>query len=121
MEDVGILFRNNVGVQDAYNYFKSKGIDVEAKVGSQMDLDFTSDNPKMMTYHSSKGLQFEYVFLPDCNVEGIDERIPLYVAITRSYRGLYIMHSGDLSSLFDDIPQNLYETSLSTGSKLTLD
>ena len=121
MEDVGILFRHNTDVQSAYNYFKGKGLNVEAKFGSQMDLDFTSDNPKLMTYHSSKGLQFEHVFLPECNVEGNDERNPLYVAVTRSYRGLYIMHSGDLSSLFDEVPQALYETSLSTGPKLTLD
>ena len=118
MEDVGILFRHNADVQTAY--FKSKGMDVEAKFGQQMDLDFTSDNPKMMTYHSSKGLQFEYVFLPNCIVEGNDDRNPLYVAITRSYRGLYIMHSGDLSSLFDDVPQSLYDTTLSSGSKLKL-
>ena len=91
MEDVGILFRHNADVQTAYDYFKSKGLNVEAKFGKQMDLDFTSDNPKMMTYHSSKGLQFEYVFLPNCIVEGNDDRNPLYVAITRSYRGLYII------------------------------
>lgn len=119
MEDVGILFRNNADVQNAYNYFKSKGLNVEAKFGQQMDLDFTSDNPKMMTYHSSKGLQFEYVFLPNCIVEE-DDRNPLYVAITRSYKGLYIMHSGDLSSLFDNVPPSLYDTSLSSETKLTL-
>lgn len=120
MEDVGILFRHNDEVQCAYEYFNQKGLNVEAKFNQHIDLDFTSDNPKLMTYHSSKGLQFENVFLPDCNVEGNDERNPLYVAVTRSYRGLYIMHSGDLSSLFDDVPQALYDTTLSTGSKLTL-
>ena len=67
-----------------------------------MDLDFSSDNPKMMTYHSSKGLQFEHVFIPECTVEDDDNRNTLYVAVTRTYRALYIMHSGNLSSLFDD-------------------
>lgn len=120
MEDVGILFRHNQGVQQAYEYFKRKGMDVEAKFNQFMDLDFTSDNPKMMTYHSSKGLQFEHVFIPDCCVEGDDERNPLYVAITRTYNSLYILHSGNLSSLFDDVPVSLYETSLSSGPRLTL-
>lgn len=120
MEDVGILFRHNQGVQQAYEYFKRKGMNVEAKFNQFMDLDFTSDNPKMMTYHSSKGLQFEHVFIPDCCVEGEDERNPLYVAITRTYNSLYILHSGNLSSLFDDVPLSLYETSLSSGPQLKL-
>lgn len=121
MEDVGILFRHNDGVEEAYNYFKEHGIDVEAKFGRFMDLDFTSDNPKMMTYHSSKGLQFENVFIPECTVDDDENRNPLYVAVTRTYRSLYIMHSGNLSSLFDDVPEDLYDTSLvASGPKLKL-
>lgn len=121
MEDVGILFRQNDEVEEAYNYFQEHGLNVEAKYGQHMDLDFTSDNPKLMTYHSSKGLQFENVFLPDCTVEDDDNRNPLYVAVTRTYQSLYILHSGNLSSLFDDVPEDLYETSLaSTGPKLKL-
>lgn len=121
MEDVGILFRHNDGVEEAYNYFKEHGIDVEAKFGRFMDLDFTSDNPKMMTYHSSKGLQFENVFIPECTVDDDENRNPLYVAVTRTYRSLYIMHSGNLSSLFDDVPEDLYDTSLVvSGLKLKL-
>ena len=121
MEDVGILFRQNDEVEEAYNYFQEHGMNVEAKYGRFMDLDFTSDNPKLMTYHSSKGLQFENVFLPDCTVEDDENRNPLYVAVTRTYRSLYIMHSGNLSSLFDDVPEDLYDTSLAaSGPKLKL-
>ena len=121
MEDVGILFRQNDEVEEAYNYFQEHGLNVEAKFGKHMDLDFTSDNPKLMTYHSSKGLQFENVFLPDCTVEDNDNRNPLYVAVTRTYQSLYILHSGNLSSLFDDVPRDLYDTSLVVaGPKLKL-
>ena len=121
MEDVGILFRQNDEVEEAYNYFQEHGLNVEAKFGKHMDLDFTSDNPKLMTYHSSKGLQFENVFLPDCTVEDDDNRNPLYVAVTRTYQSLYILHSGNLSSLFDDVPRDLYDTSLvGAGPKLKL-
>jgi superfamily I DNA/RNA helicase len=121
MEDVGILFRQNDEVEEAYNYFQEHGLNVEAKFGKHMDLDFTSDNPKLMTYHSSKGLQFENVFLPDCTVEDDDNRNPLYVAVTRTYQSLYILHSGNLSSLFDDVPRDLYDTSLAVaGPKLKL-
>ncbi len=117
MEDVGILFRANKEVEHAYNYFSKKGLNVEAKINQQIDLDFTSDNPKLMTYHSSKGLQFEHVFLPNCDD---NDRNPLYVAITRSYEGLYIMYSGNLSSLFDNVPESLYSTTLSSGNNLKL-
>lgn len=121
MEDVGILFRQNDEVEEAYKYFQEHGLNVEAKFGQHMDLDFTSDNPKLMTYHSSKGLQFENVFLPDCTVEDDDNRNPLYVAVTRTYQSLYILHSGNLSSLFDDVPRDLYDTSLAAaGPKLKL-
>lgn len=121
MEDVGILFRNNKEVDEAYDYFTNEGIEVEAKSYRHKDeLDFTSDNPKLMTYHSSKGLQFENVFIPECIAEDPDDRNPLYVAVTRTYRALYIMHSGNLSCLFDNVPTNLYDDSLSTGPTLTL-
>ena len=77
-----------------------------------MDLDFDNDLPKLTTYHSSKGLQFEAVFIPNCERIFDDNRSALYVAITRSYQSLYIMHSGNLSHFFNDVPSNLYETSL---------
>lgn len=120
MEDVGILFRTNKEVDEAYDFFRSLGLNVEAKSYSENNLDFTSDNPKLMTYHSSKGLQFENVFIPECTVEGSDNKNPLYVAVTRTYKSLYIMHSGNLSSYFDDVPDNLYDKSLSTGPTLKL-
>lgn len=116
MEDVGILFRTNDEVERAYTYFTEHGMNVEAKYGRFMDLDFNSDNPKIMTYHSSKGLQFEHVFIPECTTEDEDNRPPLYVAVTRTYSSLYIMHSGNLSSLFDGIPTNLYDTNLTSAS-----
>lgn len=120
MEDVGILFRQNDEVEEAYEYLKKHGLTVEAKYGTFMDLNFNSDNPKLMTYHSAKGLQFENVFVPECTVEGEDNRNPLYVAITRTYRSLYIMHSGNLSSFFDDVPTSLYDQSLTSGPTLQL-
>lgn len=113
-EDVGILSRNNNDVEKVADYLRRKGLNVEAKVNDNVELNFNSSNPKIMTYHSSKGLQFEVVFLPECTISSQDDRNPLYVAITRTYQSLYIMHSGNLSSFFDAVPTNLYETSLTT-------
>lgn len=111
-EDVGILFRKNEDVLTAQTYFDRKGFKVEYKANKSMDIDFSSKRPKLTTYHSSKGLQFEAVFIPNCSVDDEDYRSPLYVAITRTYQSLFVMHSGNLSPFFNDVPSNLYETSL---------
>lgn len=113
-EDVGIFLQKNKDVQDAANYFQRHGLNVEAKYNNMMELDFSNDLPKLTTYHSSKGLQFEAVFLPGCENIYDDNKNALYVAITRTYQDLFIMHSGNLTHHFDNIPDNLYDTSLIT-------
>lgn len=69
------------------------------------------------TYHSVKGLEFDYVFIPFLNSDSFpnqnaveaavnpdiaygDELKLLYVAATRSKYGLYMTYSGELSALF---------------------
>lgn len=120
-EDVGILFSTNDQVKQADTYLKNKGYSVESKVKDDVELDFNSSNPKLMTYHSSKGLQFEAVFLPECNDEeniNLDperektKKNALYVAVTRTYQSLYIFYSDELSTYFDAVPENLYNTSI---------
>ena len=80
---------------------------------SKNNLDFSTTNPKVMTYHSAKGLQFEAVILPYIDSfidDGGDNRKALYVAMSRTYRYLYIMYSGQLPSPLSEIPTNLYKT-----------
>ena len=79
--------------------------------GTSDTLDFTSENPKIMTYHSAKGLQFGTVFLPAV-VEPTDDsrQKALYVAMTRTYRNLYVMYSGSLPKPLSDVPSDLYKT-----------
>lgn len=117
--DAGIMFPTNDEVKKAYTYLRSKGHSIEARYddkenfhNSRMDLDFNSDNPKLMTYHSAKGLQFEAVFIPECSVGMDRDRAPLYVAITRSYKYLFIMFSKNLTPFFDAVPKSLYLTSI---------
>lgn len=65
-----------------------------------------------MTYHSAKGLQFETVFLPYIeNFSGQEsDRKALYVAMTRTYRNLYVMYSTRLPSLLSNIDKAFYKT-----------
>lgn len=128
-KNVGILFPYNSyttsqrqpDVHFAYNYLKNNGLNIEAKFDYKdqfgnkktlMDLNFTSDNPKLMTYYSSKGLQFEAVFIPQPTLfEGdhkVNPRTPLYVAITRTSDRLYLLYSGLCPTFLDEVPVNLF-------------
>jgi superfamily I DNA/RNA helicase len=113
--DSAIMFPSNAMVEHASSYLRSKGYSVEAKINAYMDFDFGSDNPKIMTYHSAKGLQFEAVFLPECSASEDNDKNLLYVAITRSYRYLFVMYSKSLSRFFDVVPKNLYLTTIEQG------
>ena len=111
-DDVGILFPKNDHVEYAFNYFNRKNFKTEAKYRESMNLNFDNSLPKLTTYHSSKGLQFEVVFLPDCEDDLVFDQNALYVAITRTYQDLFVLYSGNLTKYFDRIPQDLYDASL---------
>lgn len=117
-EDTGILFRRKIEVENAKTYFDNHGLKTEAQTDD--NLSFSSSLPKLTTYHSSKGLQFEAVFIPNCNVTEEDDRNPLYVAVTRTYQSLFIMHSGDLSPFVRNVSSDLYETTLVSKSSRRL-
>jgi superfamily I DNA/RNA helicase len=109
--DVAILFPTNKQVDVSYDYFTKQGWDCEHKGHRTMDLDFTTDLPKIMTYHSAKGLQFEAVFIPGCNSGIYKERNrnPLYVAATRTYRDLFFLYSNSLSPFIGEIDRDLFK------------
>lgn len=52
----------------------------------------------VMTWHSSKGLDFESVALPDLSNARMDEEAPFYVAMTRARRNLLMSYQGKDSS-----------------------
>ena len=65
-----------------------------------------------MTYHSAKGLQFETVFLPAVmQPTSPVQQKALYVAMTRTYRDLYVMYSGNMPEILaQPALKGLYET-----------
>ncbi len=121
LTDVAILVPHNKDVKFTYDALNELGGNYELKYddkenwqNSKDNLNFNTTNPKVMTYHSAKGLQFETVFLP--SLEDYDEeygessRKALYVAMTRTYRNLYIMYSGDLPKVIsDNVDSSLYK------------
>ena len=122
LTDVGILLPHNDDVKNIYDPLNELGGNYEARYNDKEDwhnskdtLNFRSANPKIMTYHSAKGLQFESIILPmleDYDEEhGESDRKALYVAMTRTYRNLYIMYSGSLPDVIrNNVDSSLYKT-----------
>lgn len=118
---IGIFLPDNNLVLEFSNVLLGLDIDFEYKceIGktdgqksepkSYNTLDFRNRLPKVMTYHSAKGLQFDVVILPW--YEGAattDERKALYVAMTRTYGRLVITFDGILSAPLSEVPEILY-------------
>lgn len=104
MTDVGILYPNNAQVKMAKQIFENNFFDIEYKYNiSARDkantLDFNTDIPKIIVYHSSKGLEFETVFLPSCSIytELHNYKEALYVACTRATKKLYVSYIDSLT------------------------
>ncbi|MDO5526919.1 MAG: 3'-5' exonuclease [Prevotella sp.] len=124
MNDVAILFQHNGDVIQAYNFLRTlegnRNYEIKYKDGvdwrNSMDtLNFKSPNPKIMTYHSAKGLRFDAVFIPYAEkftYKNESDRKALYVAMTRTCKYLYVMYSVNLPPLLTapQIDTSLYET-----------
>ena len=119
LEDVAILCPTNRHVEEVKKYFDEK-ISYEFKCRGagedQMTLDFRSTNPKIMTFHSSKGLQFNDVFIPFCDNNSLTGKNnddfyqkPLYVAITRTLNNVYCLYTGELTKYLKNIPASLFD------------
>ena len=120
LTDVGILVPHNKAIPKVSRLLNDQGINHEIRYNDKEDyhnnvdtLNFNSTNPKLMTYHSAKGLQFETVFLPFVeSADSDDLKKSLYVAMTRTYRNLYVMYSSySMPSPLSSIPSDLYISS----------
>lgn len=120
LTDVGILVPHNEAIPKMSQLLNGQGINHEIRYNDKDDfhnsvdtLNFNSTNPKLMTYHSAKGLQFETVFLPFVeSADSDDMRKALYVAMTRTYRNLYVMYSNySMPSPLSSVPSDLYISS----------
>lgn len=125
---VAIILKKNCKVKQVYElmcdlefpceckYCVYKGTPQEEK---KDNIDFSSDRPKILTYHSSKGLEFERVFLPQCDVienaridgtYNYNYREALFVAVTRASQTLIISYEkNNKSPYLNEIDKSLYE------------
>ncbi|MBE6049829.1 MAG: hypothetical protein E7214_03985 [Clostridium sp.] len=114
-KDVGILARNNPMVDYLNECFLKKKFVCEYKNKDYDNLDFTTDVPKIVTYHSSKGLEFDRVIIPQCDVDEdekseLNYREAFYVACTRAKKTLIISYiSGHKSPFLNRIDKKYYK------------
>ena len=114
--NTAILVPENEMVYDMMKEFTSADFACEFKYNIGLNdesykdnLNFHTETPKLLTYHSAKGLQFETVILPFYQgARSTEERKALYVAMTRTYRNLYVLYDNDLLAPLCNVPERLY-------------
>lgn len=115
--NIGILLSNNPEVIRISQEFMDNDVECEFKYNKGNNdfdyvdnLDFNTVLPKILTYHSAKGLQFDMVILPMYNGANDDEsRKALYVAMTRTMHSLFVLYSTQsLLPPLDRVPSHLY-------------
>ena len=128
LTDVGILVYYNGQVERIRDYFLSKGIPVQWKTKDDMEIDFKSTSPKIITWHSAKGLQFNDVFIPCCGLDEYKLFVPwshdpmtekesaLYVATTRPLENLYLLYTNNLAPLLPNSNSPVYSGNAGTNS-----
>lgn len=88
---------------DLNDYLKACDIPLQCVGNGYGNLNDYNRKVTIMTYHSSKGLDFNSVFLPFCNEPSdsqiewdLKERSLLMVAMSRSWENLFISYTGNL-------------------------
>lgn len=108
LKDVAILLSTNDLVEEYQDMFLQAGVQVEINTRSQRELNFKTSHPKLMTYHSAKGLQFDTVFMPNIDQLQHYQKIPAYVAMTRSSNNLYLFSRTRRPSILSRAPSTLF-------------
>lgn len=120
-KSIGILYHSNEAVLQMNKQMIERGIqcefkynDTEGEKQNVSNLNFKTLVPKIMTYHSAKGLQFDIVILPGYNgAFDVESKKALYVAMTRTMHKLYVLYSSpELLSPLKEVPSHLYLKSL---------
>lgn len=113
-KNVGILLKNNNDVREFVELMRKYSMICEYKIGTESTLDFTRETPKVMTFHSAKGMEFERVFIPRCshndNPKRYGYREALFVAITRAKETVIISYiAGDKNQYLDEFKTDTYQ------------
>jgi len=107
-DEIAIIHRDSRFLRDLASHLRAQQI--PAQVVKGININLALPDVKLLTLHSSKGLEFSVVFVagvdrlqprPGLTAEELalavtEERRLLYVGMTRARERLYIMHAGPL-------------------------
>lgn len=108
---IGILVQDNQSMTIAKQFFINEGytcIDVNDASGI-----FNSNHPIILTMHSAKGLEFDYVILFNLDYHALQVIHPdnfnqiIFTAITRARKSLSVFIVGDQNSFLDKIKREV--------------
>ena len=105
-DEIAVIHRDYRSLNNVATQFRQRGIPVQVVKG--LNINLAAPNVKLLTLHSSKGLEFSVVFVagverlqprPGLSSEELaqavaEERRLLYVGLTRARERLYITHAG---------------------------
>ena len=108
---------DNTNAYNEFNYYtKERGVPIQYLGNKYGSLQSAYDDNiiNVMTYHSSKGLDFQAVFLPFLSInleiwrsDPIREKTLFFVALTRSRQSLFLSYSGFPHPFIEMIPEDL--------------
>ena len=105
--------------EDFNKHLKNQNLKIQYVGNNQGSFSIAENNKDIivMTYHSSKGLDFDNVFLPFLNnklyISPYKEETLFMVAITRSKKNLYLTYNGYTHHLVDKFKSQCNEISIS--------
>lgn len=119
------IVRNEWGKYDfgsLNNHLKMNGIPLQYVANGYGEFEETERLITITTYHSSKGLDFDTVFLPYCNYNDCLEKRLFMVAMTRSRKDLFISFSDKVNQYVNCFKDKcLYKNWNDSGNSLFAD
>lgn len=106
-------------------YLQNQGLKLKYVGNGYGSFDESDHKVIIMTFHSAKGLDFDYVFIPfanSCMFISADESLAktlFMVAMTRSRQNLYITYYGYPSDYLDSFKSNCAKIDISSQSSTT--
>ena len=106
-------------------YLQNQGLKLKYVGNGYGSFDESDHKVIIMTFHSAKGLDFDYVFIPFANSSmfiSADESLAktlFMVAMTRSRQNLYITYYGYASDYLDSFKSNCAKIDISSQSSTT--
>ena len=113
LKDIAVLLPTNDAVYEYQDIFNEYGVEVEINTRDNRELDFRTSKPKLMTYHSAKGLQFDTVFMPNVDQLRNYQKVSTYVAMTRSSKNLYLFSMSGNPNILSRAPSSLFNKTTS--------